>query len=449
MTVPQTPLARRRIALSLFWRTFCLLALLLAGGIFAWTQTFRALESEPRAVQAAQQIASLVHLARVALTSVDGINRIALIKGMSEPDSVTLMPRERTDRWMRFDVDSFTKAISQRLQSILGPGTLVASSVNDRPGLWVGVSIDGDPYWVLADRSGLATLTSRTWFAWIGIALLATALASAAIARAIDRPLRELSSAASRIRDGDFGWRLDEQALTSEVREVNQAFNHMARELAQLDEDRAVMLAGISHDLRTPLARLRLEAEMSIADDEARRFVASDIDQLDAIIGKFTDYARPSEVRLAKVELGQLVLQEAAAFRNPAQIRIDNQVANETRVLGDEIELARVLQNLFENARRYARDELTGRADVVVTAVRQGAWVVLEVRDFGSGVDPAKLDRLTTPFFRGDTARTAAGGAGLGLAIVEKAVKRMGGEFSLSNASGGGLSATTRLKSAA
>ena len=90
---------------------------------------------------------------------------------------------------------------------------------------------------------------------------------------------------------------LDENTLTSEIREVNIGFNRMARELAKVEEDRAVMLAGISHDLRTPLARLRLEAEMSVADEEARGNMALDIDQLDAIIDKFMDYARPGETR--------------------------------------------------------------------------------------------------------------------------------------------------------
>ena len=87
---------------------------------------------------------------------------------------------------------------------------------------------------------------------------------SVAIARLINQPLRELSFAASRIREGEFESRLDENTLTSEIREVNMGFNRMARELAKVEEDRAVMLAGISHDLRTPLARLRLEAEMSV-----------------------------------------------------------------------------------------------------------------------------------------------------------------------------------------
>jgi two-component system osmolarity sensor histidine kinase EnvZ len=93
--------------------------------------------------------------------------------------------------------------------------------------------------------------------------------------------------------------------MTSEIREVNMGFNRMARELAKVEEDRAVMLAGISHDLRTPLARLRLEAEMSVSDEEAKRNMAADIDQLDAIIDKFMDYARPGETQLRPVLLAR------------------------------------------------------------------------------------------------------------------------------------------------
>jgi two-component system, OmpR family, osmolarity sensor histidine kinase EnvZ len=225
-------------------------------------------------------------------------------------------------------------------------------------------------------------------------------------------------------------------------------FNRMARELAKVEEDRAVMLAGISHDLRTPLARLRLEAEMSVNDEEAKRNMAMDIDQLDAIIDKFMDYARPGDVKLVPVHLSGLVDREAAAFRDPNQIRITSRVAIDTNVMADETELGRVLQNLFENARRYGRSTDTGIARVVVTYARTGPWVILAVRDFGPGVDPKKLGQLTTPFFRGDAARTAATGAGLGLAIVEKAVQRMGGAFEVANAPDGGLVAHIRLKRA-
>lgn len=438
----------QHIALSLFWRTFFLLALLLGGGVFAWVQTFRALEFEPRAVQAAQQIASLVNLSRAALQYADGINRITVVKTMSDQEAVRVQPREPADRWQPYEVDRFTRRIGLELRSRLGPDTMVAASVNGTEGLWVGFSIQKDPYWLQADPQRVQPVTGSTWFVSVGIALLATIFGSVAIARLINQPLKDLSFAASRIRDGEFDSQLDETTLTSEIRQVNMGFNRMARELAKVEDDRAVMLAGISHDLRTPLARLRLEAEMSVQDEEAKNNMALDIDQLDAIIDKFMDYARPGEVRLVPVHLSSLVDREMAAFRDPREIRISSRVAIDARVMADETELGRVLANLFENARRYGRSPDTGIARVQVTYARTGPWVVLTVRDHGEGVPPEKLKKLTTPFFRGDAARTAATGAGLGLAIVEKAVGRMGGSFDIANAPDGGFVAHIRLKRA-
>jgi len=439
---------RKALALSLFWRTFFLLAILLAGGIFAWVQTLRALEFEPRAVQAAQQIAGLVNLSRAALMQADGINRVALVKTMARQQAVRVLPREPHDQWQPFEVDRFTRRVSRELRDALGPDAIVARSVNGRPGLWVGFSIERDNYWLQAEPSHSGPLTSGTWFVWIGIALLATLFGSVAIARLINRPLKQLSFAASRIREGDLDSRLDENTLTSEIREVNMGFNRMARELARVEEDRAVMLAGISHDLRTPLARLRLETEMSVNDDEAKRNMALDIDQLDAIIDKFMDYARPGDTQMRPVHVSQLIDREASGFRDPAQIRITSRVAIDLKVMGDEIELGRVFSNLFENARRYGRGTYTGVAEVTVSYVRTGPWVIISVRDNGPGVAAAKLPQLTTPFFRGDAARTAATGAGLGLAIVDKSMQRMGGSLELTNAPDGGLMAHIRLKRA-
>ena len=441
-------MAPKHVALSLFWRTFFLIALLLASGVFAWTQTFRALEFEPRATQQAQQIASLVKLTRAALLSSDGINRVALIKGISNQETLKLAPREPGDKWEPYETDRISRAIGHALRAQLGPDTLVAASVNGQPGLWVGFSIDKDPYWLQADPTPAGPMSWNTITLWVSIAFLATVLGSAAIARLINQPLKELSFAASRIREGEFDSRLDENTLTSEIRQVNMGFNRMARELAKVEQDRAVMLAGISHDLRTPLARLRLEAEMSVQDEEAKHNMALDIDQLDAIIDKFMDYARPGESRLTPVHLSSVVDREMAAFRDTSQIRLSSRVAIDTKVMADDIELGRVLQNLFENARRYGRSNDTGIARVIVTYARTGPWVILTVRDFGQGADPEKLAQLTTPFFRGDAARTAATGAGLGLAIVDKAVQRMGGTFELVNAPDGGLMAHIRMKKA-
>lgn len=411
-------------------------------------QTLRALELEPRAVQEARQTAALVNLSRGSLMQADAVNRVALVKSLAAGAPVRILPREPGDRWEPYEVDRFTRRVAEQLRATLGADAIVASSVNAQPGLWVGFSIDRDRYWMQSVSANDAELSQATWFVWVGIALLATLVGSIAIAGLINRPLKQLSFAASRVREGDLDSRLDENTLTSEIREVNRGFNRMARELARVEEDRAVMLAGISHDLRTPLARLRLETEMSVGEEEARRNMASDIDQLDGIIDKFMDYARPGETQLRAVEVAALVEREAARFRDPMQIRIHSRVTPDVQVLADETELGRVFLNLFENARRYGRGTYTGVAEVTVTSVKTGPWAIVSVRDNGPGVAPDKLAQLTTPFFRGDAARTAATGAGLGLAIVDKAMHRMSGSLELANAPDGGLVAHLRLKRA-
>jgi two-component system osmolarity sensor histidine kinase EnvZ len=183
-----------------------------------------------------------------------------------------------------------------------------------------------------------------------------------------------------------------------------------------------------------------------VEDEEAKRNMALDIDQLDAIIDKFMDYARPGETHLTPVHISQLIDREAAVFREPGQIQVTSRVAIDLEVMADETELGRVFLNLFENARRYGRGTYTGIAEVTVTSVRTGPWAIISVRDQGPGVAPEKLPQLTTPFFRGDAARTAATGAGLGLAIVDKAMHRMGGSLELVNAPEGGLIAHLRLQ---
>ena len=446
-TAPAPLEMRPRRGVSLFWRTFFFLALLLLGSIVAWLQTFRSLESEPRAIQSAQQLASLVNLSRAALRYSDAIARVSLIKTLADEERVRITTREPKDIFELFEKDDLGELISEELKTRLGGGTVVASKVNGQKGFWVGFSIDGDAYWLLTDPSKVGPSRNSTWIVWLILAAVLSLAGAAFIARLINKPLRELSFAASRMRDGDFdASRLDEKVATSEIREVNIGFNRMAAQLSKVEQDRVVMLAGISHDLRTPLARLRLETEMSVADEDARAHMAADITQLDAIIDKFLDYARLDPVRLGPVSLNAVVDAALYGVSEYDDMRITVTISEDLDVLADEIELLRVLSNLIENARRYGKTPETGIARVDIAARSRDQWVLIKVRDHGMGVAPDMLPKLTRPFFRGDAARTAATGAGLGLAIVEKTIQRMGGMFDLANTSSGGLAAHIKLR---
>lgn len=446
-TRPNEPEADARVGLSLFWRTFFLLALLLFGSILAWLQTLRALEFEPRAVQTAQQIASLVNLSRAALIHADAIHRVSLIKTMTDQEGVRIVPREPHDSYEPFDTDALGQQITKELKSKLGSDTVVANSVNREEGLWVGFTIDEDHYWLLTDRARFNRTAGRTWLIWLLTAAALSLAGAALIARRINQPLKQLSFAASRVRKGDFeASRLDESVVTSEIRAVNVGFNRMTRTLAQVEQDRAIMLAGISHDLRTPLARLRLEVELSVHHPQARANMAADIDQIDAIIDKFREYARPTCVALSSVALRQVMETCLSGLRNRNDILVKLDLDPDLLVLADAVELARVITNLLENAIRYGKTASSGVACVDISASAQDRWARITLCDQGPGVPDEQLAKLTKPFFRGEEARTAANGAGLGLAIVEKTIARMGGSFKLSKAPGGGLAAHIKLQ---
>ncbi|MDH4393496.1 MAG: ATP-binding protein [Aquabacterium sp.] len=442
-------MTQQKVALSLFWRTFFLLLLLLAAVVAAGAFTWRAVDPlawlGPRNVP---HLTSVLRISAEALRTGDRSNRAPLQKTLAAREGLVLQARAVTDVWTVPAQGNHLARLGEELRRRLGPELVVASSLNGTPGLWFGFVVDREAWWLQAPAALVPPAPDRQDLLWLLGALLAMLAGVAVIAQLINQPLRRLSFAASRFRGGEFDSRLDETTITSEIREVNMGFNRMARELAKVEEDRAVMLAGISHDLRTPLARLRLEAEMSVIDDEARSNMASDIDQLDAIIDKFMDYARPGETHVRPVLLSKLIDKEAASFRDPSEIRITSRVAIDLEVLADEVELSRVFSNLFENARRYGRTIDTGIAMVTVSYMRTGGWVICTVRDHGPGVAPEKLGQLTTPFFRGDAARTAATGAGLGLAIVEKAMQRMGGQVEVANAPEGGLVVHLRLRHA-
>src|SRR5687768_6472359 len=152
-TAPAPLEMRPRLGLSLFWRTFFLLSLLLIGSIVAWLQTFRQLEFEPRAVQTAQQIASLVNLSRAALVHADPIARVSLIKTLADQEGVRILPREPIDKFTPLTASAIDQRIVDELAGRLGSGTVMASAMNGDDGLWIGFRIDRDDYWMLLDRT--------------------------------------------------------------------------------------------------------------------------------------------------------------------------------------------------------------------------------------------------------------------------------------------------------
>src|SRR3569832_1358926 len=198
-TAPAPLDMRPRLGLSLFWRTFFLLTLMLVGSIIAWLQTFRQLEFEPRAVQTAQQIATLVNLSRAALIHSDAIARVSLIKTLADQEGVRIVPREPTDRYAAFGPGELDERVMEELVGRLGPGTVMAASVNGEEGLWIGFRIEQDTYWMLLDRAHMSSVGGRTWLIWLITAAARARAGAAGGARGGGRPRGRRAGAAGRV----------------------------------------------------------------------------------------------------------------------------------------------------------------------------------------------------------------------------------------------------------
>ena len=435
------------LAPGLFWRTFLLILLLLAASSAAWLQSFRLFEREPRAQQLAAQIISIVNITRSALVYSDPIVRLALLADLADNQGIRIVPLEHSDTIRPFSDNPVATRASERVMNALGPRTRLASEVNDVAGIWVSFAIDADEYWVVIERDPLALDIGTRWIGWAVIAAIAALMAAAAITRVVNRPLARLSEAASELGAGRNPEPLPETG-PAEIATVNASFNRMAADLAQSERDRAVLLAGISHDLRTPLTRMRLEVEISDLEPETRAHIVADLEQMDQIVAQFLDYARSEPARpKADVDLSALIEQaiETSRLDGDETVRIERRIEPGVHIDGLAVELTRSLANLLTNAERYGRDPDSGTLELSVELRKSAREAVIEVADRGPGAEADQLEQLLRPFVRGEGARTGAAGAGLGLAIVARVARLHGGRLALSINEPHGLRARLQL----
>ncbi|WP_449412793.1 ATP-binding protein [Pandoraea soli] len=417
---------------GLFWRTFFLIALLIGVSLAAWYQSFRVIEREPRAQRVAQQLVSIVKLTRTALLYSEPDLRRALLQDLESNEGIRVYPREPADKIEKQPGGVVQDLIARDVQRRLGTDTVIAASVNEIPAMWISFKIDEDDYWVAIEQDRIDTATGLQLFSWGTFALALSLIGAAFITALVNRPFARLAHAARAIGEGQRPDPLPERGM-GEAAEANRSFNQMVEELERLDADRALMLAGISHDLRTPLARLRLETEMSPSDESVKRDMISDIEQMDDIIGRFLDYARPASRTMQSLDLSDIVRDTALAFEGREDLNLSTELADAAPILAERTDLKRLLTNLIENARKYGRDADTDVANVHIATRILGERVEMRVRDTGPGIPEDQLALVFRPFYRVDTARTKADGTGLGMAIVQRIATRYKGHASLHN----------------
>jgi two-component system, OmpR family, osmolarity sensor histidine kinase EnvZ len=434
----------------LFWRTFLLILLLIAASLTAWLPMVRVLGREPRARQVAQHVVSIVNTTRSALIFSDPGRRRELLADLADNEEIRVVPLEPGDKVEPLARDAFVELVTGHLRASLGPTTRLAARVNGVAGVWVSFTIDEDAYWVFIDRDVLAGDSGKAWVSWAVLAAILSTLIAVGVARIVNRPLAALSRAAADLGAGQRPPPLPDSG-PREIRTVNRSFNQMVAALDELERDRTILLAGISHDLRTPLTRLRLELELSPLPGPVRDAMIGDLEQLDSIVRQFLEYARPVPSSAGtRVELSQLA-QEAVA-RNRLETlphcRLEQRLSPCVYATAHATELDRALDNLILNAVRYGRSQ-DGELHLRIEVSLDRGEAVMTVVDGGPGIPPEQVGRLLRPFERGDAARTDAGGAGLGLAIVDRIARLHQGRLVLEAASPSGLSAQIRIPAAA
>ncbi|MEB5517552.1 two-component system sensor histidine kinase EnvZ [Vibrio cholerae] len=252
-----------------------------------------------------------------------------------------------------------------------------------------------------------------------------------------NRPLIALEKAAKMVGRGETPPHLPERG-TLEIRSVTRAFNRMSKGIQALEEDRALLMAGISHDIRTPLTRIRLATEMmSPKDSYLAESIISDTEECNQIISQFMDYLKPvNREAFEAVDLNDIA-SDVASSEGGYEVQIETELqAGLAPAFGNPIAIKRSLSNLVVNALRYGNGWV--KVSSGMTADKKLVW--LSVEDNGPGIDPSQVNKVFEPFTRGDTARGSEG-TGLGLAIVKRIVSQHHGAVSVSNRSQGGLRA--------
>lgn len=324
----------------------------------------------------------------------------------------------------------------ETLHRYLPPGTEVRWQGAPHPRMWIRMHVAATPYWIglqvpeEAQGGGMLTAVLLS----IGLGVLA-ALTGFALQAYLNRPLRELAHAARRVSAGETPPPLPVDGPT-EIAQVSGAFNQMTQALQQAEATRALMLAGISHDIRTPLTKLRLAMAMANDTNGDETFVVaaeSYLDQIDTILQQFMDYAGSGERETPqRGDLNGLISQLAADFAGLGH-EFDLQLGELPEHAFRPITMMRLVMNLMQNAVVYGQTGLSVRTWADAHAI------VVAVGDRGKGLGAEELERLKAPFQRGKNAHGKTGGTGLGLAIVERIARLHGGTLEFHAREGGGL----------
>src|SRR5690606_39148552 len=340
---------------SLLWRTFLLIALLLTVSLVAWIAILDLSEREPRAQRIAQQVASIVTLTRAALVTAAPDKRIELLRELSQREGIRVYLAEELEPIRDLPDSPRLRLLEREVREELGGHTRLKLEQEGLSGLLVSFRIDAEEYWLALPRSRIDRQLPWEWIGWSALAALLAMVGAWYIVSRINQPLRALTQAAATLAGGERPQPIEEAGAT-ELRTLARAFNRMTAALQQAEAERALLLAGVSHDLRTPLSRLRLAVEMSASHDPAMSAgMIQDIEEMDAIIDQFLDFARdpagePVEPHGDLNAIVHAVAERYQRRQQPVSARLGELPPLPLRPAA----MQRMIVNLVENALRHS-----------------------------------------------------------------------------------------------
>lgn len=429
---------------SLLARSVLLITVILIASQLAWIQFFRMTSAQSQSDQLASNVASVLNTVAVALDTMPAATRKKFMEKLpAAMQNIRLLPATTWDMDEIAVQDSpLLAAVSEQLKRRSGGTTQALAMLEDSErALWVKIKVKEQAWWVVFPPDAFGFTATAAWVGWSLVSLALALAGGLALMLRVNRPLRALATAAQDIGAGKTPAALPEKG-PSEIRTLSRAFNTMSDALKAQEANRAVLLAGVSHDLRTPLSRLRLALEMSREqlDPNAREGMVHDIEDMDAIVNQFLDFAREgaNESTDPGADLNAMVRSLAERYEKrgaPVRARLDALPPLPLKPLA----VQRMITNLVDNALRY------GAGDVEIETALEGDAAVLRVLDRGPGIPEQEIERVMQPFTRLEAARGEPGGAGLGLAIVDRVARMHGGHVTLAQRSGGGLEARVDL----
>lgn len=431
---------------SLLARTAFVIVIALGASQVVSVLLFRHYSREPRIQLVAIGFMTQLRTIRTALEAVPVSQHQEFIKKLREEGGVRVTRPRGEDTIVPASGIPALTILRERLRDEFGPDADIFQRPRPNPALppvlIVKIFVGEHEYWVVFPRSRIVEPDySWAWIGWGVFGGLLALLGAVFLVSRVTRPLRELAKAAHELGQGKNPAPVAEIG-PEEVKSVASAFNQMREDLSRVEREQATFLAGVSHDLRTPLSRLRLGIEMLPTDPVTRHDLEQDIEDINSVISQFMDFARDENHESVEAIDLNLLVQSAAerATRMGANITLELAALQPVRIR--PLAMQRVIANLIDNAMKHAGPEMTLRTH------READQISLSVLDRGPGIPVVEAERLKQPFTRLDDARSGKSGAGLGLAIIDRIIKMHKGTFLLLPREGGGLEAKVTLPTA-